>query len=101
KLTAAGGLEAKTETIMEYDGHLDTVITLQAASEIALDNIQLFLPIKKEVATYMMGMGKQGGIRPETWEYEWDVDRANNAVWIGTPHAGVQIKLKHTEDVWE
>ncbi len=94
-------ISGSNKTIMEYDGHIDTIITLVAEEDIELDNFQLLIPIRRQVATYMMGMGKEGGMRPKEWKYEWDVDRANNMLWIGAPHAGLQIKLKHTEDVWE
>jgi hypothetical protein len=98
---SAEGLSGSSQASMEYDGHIDTVITLTAQKNINIDNFQLLIPIRKEAATYMMGMGKQGGIRPAEWQYKWDIDRANNMVWVGAPHAGVQIKLKHTQDVWE
>src|SRR5690606_17646556 len=94
-------LRGSTRTVMEFDGHLDTVISITAEKDVVLDNLQLVLPLRKEASAYLMGMGKQGGIRPKEWRYTWDVDRANNAVWLGAPHAGVQVKLKHTEDVWE
>lgn len=98
---SADGLQADVRTTMEFDGHLDTVVTLRAERDVTLENLHLLVPVRKEAATYLMGMGKQGGVRPKEWRYAWDADRANNAVWIGAPHAGIQLKLKHTEDVWE
>ncbi len=97
----SSGLTASSHTVMEYDGHMDTVLTLTAERDLCIDNFQLAVSIRKKIAVYMMGMGKEGGVRPTEWQYRWDVDRPNNMVWIGSPHAGLQIKLKHTEDVWE
>jgi hypothetical protein len=98
---AADHLDCVCTSVMEFDGHIDTVVTLTAGKDISVDDIRLIVPIKKDAARYMMGFGREGGSCPENWLYKWDIDKANNAVWIGSPNAGIQIKLKHDGDVWE
>ncbi len=86
---------------MEYDGHLDTIITVTALQSIDLDDISLLIPYEKSAATYMVGMGAEGGTRRAAWQYKWQKDRANNCLWLGSTNVGLHIKLKHTQDVWE
>ncbi|MCX6620590.1 MAG: DUF6067 family protein, partial [Acidobacteria bacterium] len=63
--------------------------------------IALEIPMRKEAATYLMGMDHRGGNRPKDWAWKWNINRANNAVWIGAVEAGLMCKLKGPEDVWE
>jgi len=96
----AGALSMQCEAKMEADGYLNFRVTLAADQATDLEDIRLNLPLRREIATYMMGLGKRGGLRPETWEWEWDAGRANNMLWIGDVHAGVHLKLKGPQDEW-
>lgn len=97
----AEGLTLKNETRMEYDGHIETFVTLTANREIRLSDMALELALTPRCSAYMMGMGKEGGCSPASWDYRWDEDRANNFVWIGGVNGGLHLKLKHNEEVWE
>jgi len=97
----AEGLTLKNETRVEYDGHVETFLTLTAQKDMALSDISLHLALTPRCSVYMMGMGREGGLSPDHWEYRWDEGRANNFVWIGGVNGGLHLKLKHTEDVWE
>ena len=66
----------------EFDGCITFCATLEARRDVKLADIRLEIPIRREVATYMMGMGKRGGIRPKEWHWKWSL-RADNMVWIG------------------
>ena len=68
---------------------------LKAAEAADLKDIRLEIPLRREIATYMMGLGRKGGFRPDEWQWKWDVDRANNQLWIGDVNAGLSCKLKH------
>jgi hypothetical protein len=47
-----------------------------------------------------MGMKKRGGYRPKEWRWKWDVNRADNQVWIGDPAGGIQLTLPGAKDAW-
>ncbi len=96
---AAADMEVAAK--MEYDGYVNYQITLKIKKETRFDDIQLMIPYAKSAATYMMGMGKKGGKRPEKWHWKWEADKANNMVWLGSVNAGMQCKLKHETPDWK
>ncbi|HGJ66281.1 TPA: hypothetical protein ENS27_13020 [bacterium] len=93
--------EMECQTKMEFDGFVNFHIKLNALQDIDVDDIYLDIPIKREIATYMMGMGFKGGYRPKEWNWVWDEKLANNSIWIGDVDAGIHCKLKGKEDIWE
>lgn len=94
-------LSIKNESRFEYDGHIETFVTLTAKQDVTLSDVSLNLALTPECSAYMMGMGREGGNAPAEWEYRWDENRANNFVWIGGVNGGLHLKLKHTDEVWE
>ena len=86
---------------MESDGYLNFRVTLIAQEAAKLEDVRLEIPFHREVATYMMGLERQGGYRPKQWKWTWDVNRATNMVWLGDPEAGLQCKLKGPKDTWD
>jgi len=98
-LTSDGfGYSVRSKT--ESDGVIDFRVTLTAKSAQNIRDIGLRVPIRSDVAPYMMGMSKRGGYRPASWSWSWDKNRTDNMVWIGDVDAGVQIKLSHDQDIW-
>ncbi|MCP4645055.1 MAG: hypothetical protein GY851_31725, partial [bacterium] len=61
--------------------------------EVELKDARPESPLKNDAATYMMGMGRRGGYRPETWDWKWDVEKHQDSVWLGDVDGGVQCKL--------
>lgn len=86
---------------LECDGYVNFRLALKAREALDLKDIALVIPLRREMAVYQMGMGCKGGYRPEHWQWKWDVNRANNQVWIGDVDAGISCKLKHLEDRWD
>lgn len=97
----AAGLKLTAKTRLEFDGYMDCRLTVTAISACELTDLALEIPLRRDVAVYMMGMGRKGGYRPEQWRYEWNLDRSNHHCWLGTVNAGLHLKLKHDEDVWD
>ena len=95
------GLSMRCAARMDYDGYLNYTVSVKAAATTDVSDIRLELPLRREVARYLMGMGRKGGLRPEQWEWKWDAGRANNMVWIGDFDAGIQCKLKGPQDTWD
>lgn len=85
--------------ITDLDGHCDLTVALKAKKDASLKDIRLEIPLKKEAALYMMGLGRKGGYRPSEWKWSWDINRANNSLWIGDVDAGLWLKLKGPRDV--
>ncbi|KAA9034366.1 hypothetical protein FW778_22635 [Ginsengibacter hankyongi] len=85
---------------MECDGYINYQVDFKAREAMTVDDIQLLIPYAKPVATYMMGLGFKGGLRPERWDWRWNKERANNMVWIGDVNAGLQCKLKNEFPDW-
>lgn len=51
-------------------------------------------PLRREIATYMMGLGAgRGGFRPKEVKWKWD-DLPINKLWIGEVEAGLRCKLR-------
>ena len=97
----AGPLELACRAKMECDGYVNFRLTLTAHQATDLKDIRLEIPLRREVAQYMMGMGCKGGKRPKQWRWKWDVNLANSEIWIGDVNAGLSCKLKNLEDRWD
>lgn len=89
------------ECAMEADGCVQYRVRMKAEREIDLSDVRLEIPLKREVARYMMGFGRRGGYRPESHRWKWDIERADNQVWLGDADGGVQLYLQGPRDVWD
>ena len=98
---SSGSVEMVVNAKMECDGYINYETKLKAIRDIDLDDVKLLIPYKKSNAKYLMGMGKQGGYIPETLEWKWNQEYANNMLWIGDVNAGLQLKLKHVVPDWK
>ncbi len=85
---------------MDYDGYINFKISVKANQDTKVKDIRLEIPIKKEFATYMMGLGYKGGYRSKDWQWKWNRDRHQDCVWIGDVNAGLQCKLKGPNYTW-
>ncbi len=100
-VNTAEPMELTCRAKMECDGYVNFQLTLKANATTDLKDVRLEIPLRREMATYMMGMGRKGGYRPKRWDWKWDVGRSNNQLWIGEVNAGISCKLKHVEDRWD
>jgi hypothetical protein len=86
---------------MEADGYINVGVILRAERAVEVKDIRLEIPFRRDGAAYMMGLGRKGGLRPDQWHWAWDINRANNMVWLGDYDAGLQCKLKGPRDTWD
>ena len=85
----------KCRAQMEFDGHIEYNLTLSSDETVSVRNICLEIPLQRDVAKYLMGMGCKGGNRPESLDWKWDVaNKQQDSLWIGDVNAGLQLKLK-------
>ena len=92
-------IECRSKT--ECDGYISYSVKIKVKNDCNLNDIRLEIPMQKEIAEYMMGMGCKGGSRPESWDWKWDINRSNSIFWLGTVGAGLQCRLKGFDDAWE
>jgi hypothetical protein len=96
-----GPLRLECRAKMECDGYLNFKLTVHAVEASEVKDLRLEIPLRRELAVYMMGLGRKGGYRPAAWDWKWDPARANSQLWIGDINAGLSCKLKHLEDRWD
>jgi len=99
--SAAGSLTMTCVSKMEADGYINFRVAVTAKSAMKMDDIRLDIPIRREMATFLMGMGRKGGNRPAEWSWDWKKAYANNMVWVGAVDGGLQCKLKGPEESWD
>ncbi|MFQ5753182.1 MAG: glycoside hydrolase domain-containing protein, partial [bacterium] len=90
----AGVFHLRCSAQMEFDGNIDFQVTLTTAKSAQVQDIRLEIPLKRDVAEYMMGMGVKGGRRPAQFQWQWDVQHNQDAVWLGDVNAGLQCSFK-------
>ena len=86
RMTVAGALE--------YDGMLDCRIDVQALNDVDIDDVVLPVSLVPEAAEYMLGLGRQGGRRPERIDWTWKVENHQEGVWLGGINRGLQYVLR-------
>lgn len=79
---------------LEYDGMLDYRLTLVAREAVSADDMQLQIPMRRDAAVYMLGLGRKGGKFPGAVDWKWDVTRHQEGVWLGNVHKGLQYVLR-------
>jgi hypothetical protein len=100
---APGAVEWRAESVadavswrcqgrMECDGHTRFQVTVQARQPLRVKDLRLEIPVRREIATYLMGIGRVGGNRPpeHTWKWEGPYD----SFWIGDVPAGLHCELR-------
>jgi len=76
------------------EGALDYKMKLCADKGLKINDVRLKVPMTAEKSCYLMGMGKEGGIRPQAWRWKWDVEKSQDMVWVGGVNGGLALKLK-------
>jgi len=95
-----GALTMTTSAQMDFDGNLEYEVSVGAARPVSVDDIHLDIPMSADVARYLMGLGQKGGVRPDAFEWTWDVATRNqDSAWIGDINAGLQFTLKDDQYV--
>jgi hypothetical protein len=79
---------------LEFDGTMEYQVGLTATAPTELDDVRLDIPLAADVARYMLGMGRKGGVRPDTLTWTWDAKHNQEGAWIGDVNAGLQFALR-------
>ena len=78
---------------MESDGNIAYKVTLVAREDASVEDVALRIHLASGVGRYMMGLGEKGGYCPNDLRWKWDVEKNQDAVWVGDVNAGIQIRL--------
>lgn len=98
---AAPGVAMASRMRLEADGCVHFDVRVRADRAMDLTDTALEIPFSKQAAPYMMGLGMRGGARPARWDWKWNVDKADNQVWIGDVDCGMQLTLQGDRDAWD
>ena len=99
--STGGPFEMVCRATMDCDGYINYALRIKARQEADLRDVSLEIPLRRDAAKYMMGLGCKGGYRPAAWKWKWNADLNNHRVWFGDVNAGLHCKLKGPEDTWE
>ena len=77
---------------IEFDGRMSYRCTVYAKKQIHLQDIRLEIPFKKEMATYMIGMGRMGGFAPAFHKSRWR--KEEDSFWLGNTKGGIHCELR-------
>ena len=79
----------------EYDGFIGYKVDVIPTHDIDVQDIRLEMPMTEQKSKYMMGLDKEGGYRPDKWNWKWDVkNKDQDEVWLGGVNGGLKIKFK-------
>lgn len=78
---------------MESDGNIAYKVTLVAREDASVEDVALRTHLASGVGRYMMGLGEKGGYCPNDLRWKWDVEKNQDAVWVGDVNVGIQIRL--------
>lgn len=98
---SAGSATLASRVRMEADGCLRFEVRVKANEALDLRDTALEIPFHKAAVPYMMGLGMRGGARPAKWDWKWNIDKADNQVWIGGVDCGMQLMLQGEKDAWD
>lgn len=85
-------LKLSTRSEIESDGWMKYTFELEAQKEINIDDINLIIPFRKEIAQYVMGMGLPGSKIPVKHESKWS--GPHDSFWIGNTRGGLYCELR-------
>ncbi|MGD8496992.1 MAG: DUF6067 family protein [Gemmatimonadales bacterium] len=86
ELTTTGGLES--------DGMLELRMSLVARRDVEVDDIAFPVAYEPGAATYMLGLGREGGRRPDSLDWKWAVEKHQEGMWLGGVNRGLQYVLR-------
>lgn len=93
-LNTSPELDLECSGQLEYDGFVDYKLKLTTKTSLNVKDIRLEIPVEKDKAEYMMGLGQEGGYRTPDWKWKWDVTKNQDMLWIGAVNGGLRVKWK-------
>ena len=69
-------------------------IVAAGLANVKVDDITLSLPMSKDKTKYFCGLGRQGGRFDGKTDWKWNVDKYQDAFWVGDVCGGIRLRLK-------
>lgn len=87
--------EVKCVGSFGFDGLADYRIQVKSLGDVEVKDIRLEVPYTSYAARYMMGLGRKGGLRPDSLLcWQWDVEKHQDKIWMGNVNAGLNFCFK-------
>lgn len=86
------GITMSCEAVVEYDGHIDYLISLSSDTACELDSVGLQSQYSSYASRYFMGVGHSGGAMPEEWTWKWD--GPSDSYWAGNELVGAHLEFR-------
>jgi hypothetical protein len=93
--STADELRMDVSAVLEGNGFLGYTVRVAALQDLDLKDIVMHIPFQKEMTTYLVGLGRQGGYRPDSMvHWKWDGDHGSQGgAWIGVANGGLEYSL--------
>jgi hypothetical protein len=85
-------LRLTVSSSVEADGYCHYNFRLSARKTVRLNDVRLLVPVRPEVAEYMMGMGLMGTRLPDRHYAVWE--ETHDSFWIGNTLAGLWFEFR-------
>jgi hypothetical protein len=93
--SASEDLRMDVHASLEFDGFVSYTVALTAIRDVSLKDIRFHIPMAPEAAKYLIGLGRIGGLRPDSLQWKWDVAHKNqDGAWVGNVNEGLQFSLR-------
>jgi len=89
-----GPIEKNLDGSLAFDGTAEFQVQLRCTQDCTLNDIRLEIPVRREVAKYFMGLGRDGGIAPDSLDWKWDVKNNQEGAWVGNVNCGLLFALR-------
>lgn len=84
--------EVTCNGVFNFDGFADYKLRVKALRPIQVKDIRMEVPYTAYASKYMMGLGHKGGFRPDSLiNWNWDVNRHQDKIWMGNVNAGLNF----------
>ncbi len=114
---SSDGIEVAMKAVLEYDGRMDYNFSITSSKDVALSDIRLELPVRRDIASYFLGIGLPGQDTPMSYDGRWDAPEMTvnsfgvsiatseqkqwlwpfDSYWIGNAHAGLHMELRGSD----
>lgn len=86
------GITLRCEGSMEYEGHMLYALKLSADHPVEVKDVRLVADYTDYASKYLMGIGYEGGYRPENLVWDWT--ELYDSFWMGGVEAGLHIEFR-------
>ena len=107
--SSSANLSQHVQAKMINNGIVNYHIQLKAFKDISFSNINFHIPFEKDATKYLVGLGNEGYLRPDTVKWDWNSTNVlNPEVFIGNDNAALYFSIvrsktletSHTKNGW-